>query len=151
MWVGEGRKQINFWVVVKNITISLILILAYFSLIVNCPSTNLYEANGSRNSTQLLFFTLLSRVVARRGLREDFSLLDLFWLEDREAEAETKESSMYLSLQKEKALGAERLRTVFLGFEQHSKRGFKVLPLFSNKLISTARSKVVSAWNNDHI
>lgn len=56
---------------------------------------NLYEANGSRNSTRLLFFTLLSRVVARRGLREDFSLPGLVWLEDREAETETKEPFIY--------------------------------------------------------
>lgn len=115
MWVGDGRKQTNFSGGVKNTTVSLNLILACFSSIVSCPSTNLYEANGSRNSTRVHFFTLLSRVVARRGLREDFSLLDLFWLEDREPEAESKECSMYPPLQKEKAPGIESLTLSFLG------------------------------------
>lgn len=78
-------------------------------------------------------------MVARRGLREDFSLLDLFWLEDWEAEAETKEFSMYLSLQNEKTLGETIKNTVFLRFTQHFKLASKVLLLFSNKLISTAR------------
>lgn len=78
-------------------------------------STNLYEANGSRNSTRLHFFTLLSRVVARRGLREDFSLLDLFWLEDREPEAENRECSMDLPLQKEKDYVNDSAPGAFLG------------------------------------
>ena len=84
-------------------------------------------------------------MVARRGLREDLSLLVLFWLEDQEAEAKTKESSMYLSLHKEKAPGAEQSRMqFFLGSSSTPKEHLEYSSFF-NKLISTARSEVASA------